>query len=68
MFNLAFCEVLLVWLFCYSNVFNFLLGVKPDFIISITSNSGDSNVLVSKNKEYIKTVINAINEAIIYRG
>jgi type IV secretory pathway component VirB8 len=45
-----------------------LLFLKSDFIVRISSNSGDSNVLVSKNKEYIQNVVSAINEAIIYRG
>jgi len=45
-----------------------LFFIKDEFTIQISSNSGDNNVLMSKNKEYFKSVVDAINEAIIYRG
>lgn len=45
-----------------------LFLMKDEFIVQISSNSGDNNVLVSKNKDYIQKVVNAVNEAIIYRG
>jgi len=42
--------------------------MKDEFIVRISSNSGENNALVSKNKDYIQKVVNAINEAIIYGG
>lgn len=41
---------------------------KDDFSVKISSNSGDTNALTSKNEQYIQTIVDALNEAIIYRG
>lgn len=41
---------------------------KDDYAVKISSNSGQSNVVISKDKKYIQTIVNAINEAIIHRG
>lgn len=45
-----------------------LLLLKNDFAVKISTNAGEPNTLISKNKEYIQEVVDAINEAIIYRG
>ncbi|MEW2922908.1 DUF6232 family protein [Muricauda sp. ANG21] len=42
--------------------------MKDEFIVRISSNSGENNALISKNKDYVQQVVNAISEAIIYRG
>ena len=45
-----------------------LLNSRDDYILVISSNSSDNNALSSKNRAYIQTVMDAINEAIVYRG
>ena len=45
-----------------------LLNSKDEYIVVISSNSGDNNALKSKNRDYIESIIEAINEAIIFRG
>ena len=45
-----------------------LLNSKDEYIVVISSNSGDNNALKSKNRDYIESIIAAINEAIIFRG
>tara|TARA_R110001583_G_scaffold175656_1_gene330297 strand:+ start:169 stop:540 length:372 start_codon:yes stop_codon:yes gene_type:complete len=45
-----------------------LLNSRNEYAVVISSNSGDSNALSSNNKDYILSVVNAINEAIVYRG
>ena len=46
----------------------FMLISRNEYILIISSNSGDTNALTSKNRQYIQTVMDAINEAIVYRG
>ena len=41
---------------------------KDKYIVRINSNSGEVNALESLNKEYIQKVVDALNNAIIYRG
>lgn len=45
-----------------------LFFLKDEYVIQISSNSGDTKILISKSKEYIQTVVSAINDAIVYRG
>ncbi|GIV87342.1 MAG: hypothetical protein KatS3mg054_1371 [Chloroflexus sp.] len=44
------------------------VSVKPTYAVRIASTSGESNVLTSKDREYIQKIVNAVNEAIIRRG
>ena len=46
----------------------FLFNLKNKYIVRISSNSGDSNALISTDKNYIRNVVDAINKAIVYRG
>jgi uncharacterized membrane protein len=42
--------------------------LKNEYSVRIQSNSGESDGLISVNKEYIQQVVNAVNSAIIHRG
>lgn len=41
---------------------------KTTYIVLLNSSSGETQALSSTNKNYIDEVINALNQAIIYRG
>jgi hypothetical protein len=45
-----------------------LCAVKNEFAVRISTNSGEANSIVSKDKVYIQGIVNALNEAIIHRG
>ena len=45
-----------------------LLSLKPTFSVVLSSASGESTALTSKDSEYISRIIEAINNAIIARG
>ena len=45
-----------------------LLNSRDEYFLVISSNSGASNALRSTNQEYVQTILDAINKAIIYRG
>jgi len=42
--------------------------VKPSYVVRIGSAGGESDALISKDREYIQKIVNAVNEAIIKRG
>jgi hypothetical protein len=41
---------------------------KDDYAVRISTNSGEVNSIVGKDKDYIQRIVNALNEAIIFRG
>ncbi|MGB0870745.1 MAG: DUF6232 family protein [Flavobacteriales bacterium] len=41
---------------------------KKHYTIRIHTNSGEVNLLSSKDESYIKNIVNAINDAIVFRG
>lgn len=43
-------------------------GAKPKYSVYLNSSSGESQALESEDEQYIDTVINALNQAIIHRG
>ncbi|QPH37843.1 DUF6232 family protein [Pedobacter endophyticus] len=45
-----------------------ILYIKNDFAVRISTNSGEVNSIVSEDKTYIKAIVNALNDAIVYRG
>lgn len=45
-----------------------LVNAKPQYVVRLGSSSGETNGLVSPNRDYILTVVKAINEAIVKRG
>lgn len=42
--------------------------IKNEYSVRISTNAGEANSIISKNKEYIKKIVNALNDAIIHRG
>jgi Family of unknown function (DUF6232) len=45
-----------------------LVLTKNEFTVRISTNSGEVNSIVSKDKSYIQNVVNALNDAIVFRG
>lgn len=43
-------------------------AIKNSFAVRISTNSGEANSIISKDRAYIQKIVNALNEAIIYRG
>jgi len=42
--------------------------VKPTYFLKITSDSGEAEPISSKDKQYIDSIVTAMNEALIRRG
>jgi hypothetical protein len=42
--------------------------LKPDYLVRISSSSGEVDALKSREKQFIERIVNAINQAIIERG
>lgn len=45
-----------------------LIFSKNEFSVRISTNSGEVNSIVSKDRLYIQAIVNALNDAIIHRG
>lgn len=45
-----------------------LFLIKNEFSVRISTNAGEANSIVSKDRSYIQQIVNALNEAIIHRG
>lgn len=45
-----------------------LLTLKNEYAVRISTNAGEANSIVSKNRDYIQKIVNALNDAIIHRG
>jgi hypothetical protein len=45
-----------------------IMNIKDEYSVRISTNAGESNSLVSKDESYIQKIVNALNEAIIHRG
>lgn len=56
--GVAIALVALIW----------LLSMKNNYAVRISTNAGESNSLTSADKAYVQQIVNAVNEAIIYRG
>ena len=41
---------------------------KNEYAVRISTNAGEANSIISKDKLYIQKIVNALNEAIIHRG
>ncbi|MFT3918151.1 DUF6232 family protein [Cloacibacterium sp.] len=58
----------------FYGIVTILIGVlwlifnKNEYAVRISTNAGEANSIVSKNKAYIQKIVNALNEAIIHRG
>ncbi|MCC3217303.1 DUF6232 family protein [Chryseobacterium sp. X308] len=42
--------------------------IKNQYAVRISTNAGEVNSIVSKDRDYIQKIVNALNEAIIHRG
>ncbi|WES96264.1 DUF6232 family protein [Chryseobacterium arthrosphaerae] len=45
-----------------------LFSIKNEYAVRISTNSGEANSIISKDRNYIQKVVNALNNAIIHRG
>jgi len=45
-----------------------LFLTKNEFSVRISTNSGEANSIISKDRLYIESIVKALNEAIIHRG
>ncbi|MBE4950612.1 DUF6232 family protein [Chryseobacterium culicis] len=48
--------------------FWWIYTIKNEYAVRISTNAGEVNSIVSKDKDYIQKIVNALNEAIIHRG
>lgn len=48
-----------IWWFIY---------IKNEYAVRISTNAGEANSIVSKDKIYIQKIVNALSDAIIHRG
>ncbi|KQM79046.1 hypothetical protein ASE74_00235 [Pedobacter sp. Leaf216] len=42
--------------------------IKNEFTVRISTNSGEVNSIVSKDRLYVQKIVNALNDAIVFRG
>ncbi len=45
-----------------------LFGIKNEYAVRISTNAGEANSILSQDKIYIQKIVNALNNAIVYRG
>lgn len=45
-----------------------LYKTKDEYSVRITSNSGESDGFISPDRQVVSTIVNAVNEAMAYRG
>jgi Family of unknown function (DUF6232) len=45
-----------------------LFGIKNEYAVRISTNAGEANSILSYDRVYIEKIVNALNEAIVYRG
>lgn len=45
-----------------------IIKTKGKYAVRISTNAGETNSIVHTDKIYVKKVVNALNEAMIYRG
>lgn len=62
------------WIFLFFGFFLLFMGIalrrghEPDFIVALTTASGQVQALRSKDQKYIESVVMALNEALVSRG
>lgn len=45
-----------------------LISIKNEYAVRISTNAGETNSILSSNRIYIQKIVDALNDAIIYRG
>ena len=48
--------------------FVWMATMRSSYSVRISTNSGETNSLTSKNKQYVQEIVSALNDAIVYRG
>jgi len=43
-------------------------NIKNEYTVRISTNAGEADSTISKDKEYIQKIVNALNDAMIHRG
>lgn len=44
------------------------ISIKNEYAVRISTNAGEANSIVSKDRVYVQKIVDALNEAIINRG
>lgn len=44
------------------------ISIKNEYAVRISTNAGEANSIVSKDKIYIQKIVSALNEAFVHRG
>lgn len=44
------------------------VSIKNEYAVRISTNSGEANSIISKDRNYIQKIVNALNDAIVHRG
>ncbi|AZA52630.1 DUF6232 family protein [Chryseobacterium sp. G0201] len=44
------------------------VSIKNEYAVRISTNSGEANSIISKDRKYIQKIVNALNDAIVHRG
>ena len=42
--------------------------IKNEFTVRISTNAGEVNSIISKDRSYVQNIVNALNDAIVFRG
>jgi len=45
-----------------------LISIKNEYAVRISTNAGEANSILSKDRMYIQKIVDALNKAIMYRG
>ncbi len=45
-----------------------LISIKNEYAVRISTNAGEANSILSKDRIYVQKIVDALNDAIIYRG
>ncbi|WP_315053186.1 DUF6232 family protein [Chryseobacterium indoltheticum] len=45
-----------------------VFNIKNEYTVRISTNAGEADSTISKDKEYIQKIVNALNDAMIHRG
>ncbi len=61
-------NALIIGIFILGLAILWFRSIKDRYSVRINSNSGEADGLTSTDREYIYSVVNAVNEAIIHRG
>lgn len=61
-------EIFWLGLIIIASAILWLFYIKNEYAVRISTNSGEANSILSKDRIYIQKIVDALNDAIIYRG